>query len=110
MVTERTVRETTKEYDEKGRVIKETVTETTEKETFNESNPYYPYMPYTPQINTPITTPSTTPLNQQWYTTVNTTETNPNTIKTTYTNDTDGSALSSISNAVNTIGYLEVRG
>ena len=102
MVTERTVRETTKEYDEKGRVIKETVTETTEKETFNESNPYYPYTPYTPQINTPW--------NQPWYATVNTTETNPNTINITYTNDTDGSALSSISNAVNTIGYLEVRG
>ena len=57
MVTERTVRETTKEYDEKGRVIKETVTETTEKETFNESNPYYPYTPYTPQINTPWNQP-----------------------------------------------------
>lgn len=102
MVTERTVRETTKEYDEKGRVIKETVTETTEKETFNESSPYYPYTPYTPQINTPWSQP--------WYATVDTTETNPNTVTTTYTNDTDGSALSSISNAVNTIGYLEVRG
>lgn len=47
----RTIRETVKEYDEKGNVIKETITETTE----DDDTIYYPYhtlTPYAP-INTP---------------------------------------------------------
>lgn len=50
-MTKRTIRETVKEYDEKGNVVRETVTETTE----DDDAVYYPYyapMPYTP-INTP---------------------------------------------------------
>ena len=46
-MTKRTIRETVKEYDEKGNVIRETVTETTE---------YYPY--YAPTPYTPINTPT----------------------------------------------------
>jgi hypothetical protein len=51
-MTKRTIRETVKEYDEKGNVIRETVTETTE----NDDTVYYPY--YAPTPYTPINTPT----------------------------------------------------
>ena len=47
-MTKRTIRETVKEYDEKGNVIRETVTETTE----DDDTVYYPY--YAPTPYTPI--------------------------------------------------------
>lgn len=51
-MTKRTIRETVKEYDEKGNVIRETVTETTE----DDDTVYYPY--YAPTPYTPINTPT----------------------------------------------------
>lgn len=51
-MTKRTIRETVKEYDEKGNVIRETVTETTE----DDDTVYYPY--YAPTSYTPINTPT----------------------------------------------------
>ncbi len=51
-MTKRTIRETVKEYDEKGNVIRETITETTE----DDDTVYYPY--YAPAPYTPINTPT----------------------------------------------------
>lgn len=51
-MTKRTIRETVKEFDEKGNVIRETVTETTE----DDDTVYYPY--YAPTPYTPINTPT----------------------------------------------------
>ena len=51
-MTKRTIRETVKEYDEKGNVIRETVTETTE----DDDTVYYPY--YAPTPYTPINPPT----------------------------------------------------
>lgn len=43
MIKRKTI-ETIKEYDENGKLIRETVTETTE----DDNNTYYPYQPYYP--------------------------------------------------------------
>lgn len=51
-MTKRTIRETIKEFDEKGNVIRETVTETTE----DDDTVYYPY--YAPTPYTPINIPT----------------------------------------------------
>lgn len=43
MIKRKTI-ETIKEYDENGKLTRETITETTE----DDNNTYYPYQPYTP--------------------------------------------------------------
>ena len=48
MIT-RTIKETTREYDENGNLVRETVTETTEDDNTTYW-PSYPYQPYNPMI------------------------------------------------------------
>ena len=48
----KTIKETVREYDEEGKMVRETVTETVE----DDDTIYWPYSPYnTPFINSPIT-------------------------------------------------------
>ena len=51
-MTKRTIKETVQEFDPKGNLIRETVTETVE----DDDTMYFP--PYNPYPYTPVTTPS----------------------------------------------------
>lgn len=57
-MAKKVVEETVREYDEKGNVVKETITRTeeteTEKEIVKEYYPVYPYYPYYPSYPTPV--------------------------------------------------------